>query len=361
MRARRRVIRRSSLDRRRPVVYWLLAALLLVGAIVSALLAIEVGPSARVGRPPFFVIGVFDQPSYSFPKWKSRGINTIINYQSLSGTVPYAQWRAALGHENLYAIRGPQGNPARDARDPRLLAFLQPDEADRIPSERPRADQNYRRWHAAAPTKPIFMNFSGGDVMGAASATYSGLLKDATWVSNDLYPIAGFGAPNWLDLRQPGSNRIGEVLSKLSDWSSGKPQFQVVEASPQGLPGHGAATINGDQLRGTVWDAVFHGVAGIVYFPQALGPSFSFDAAPADVVASMTAVNAELAQLGPVLLQPNLGGAQSVPAPFERIRKRYRGGIYTFTLNFSPVSESLDGASYGPYEMRYAPALARPH
>lgn len=336
-----------------PSLRWLGAGLILILVLVLIGAGVAVFEPARPPRlrrgPRFFVIGVFDQPSYSFGTWKARGVNTVVAYQSLNGTVSFAQWRAALGRYNLYAIRAPEGNPRTDARDPRLLAFLQPDEVDLHPSERHEADDNYARWHSVS-RKPVFMNFSGGQVLSSRASAYAPLLKDADWVSNDFYPVAGYDKPGWLDLRQPTGNPLGQVVSKLTTWSKGKPQFQIVEASPQGLHGD-AASIDGAQLRGTVWNAVFHGVSGIIYFPVQLSPTFSFDATPPDVAASMTSVDSQLRSLGPVLLAPTLPTA--VPSrPFERLRKRYGGKVYTFTLNFSPVAETLDGTRYQPYQMR---------
>ena len=45
--------------------------------------------------PPSFVVAVFSQPISSFPKWKARGINTLVSHEPEGGHVKKSDWEAA--------------------------------------------------------------------------------------------------------------------------------------------------------------------------------------------------------------------------------------------------------------------------
>src|SRR5688572_15701896 len=88
---------------------------------LAALLACGAAPApARAAAPPpsAFMIGVFQQPPYTFTDWRARGVDTIVGLELLSGTVPYSTWRRALDTYGFRAIRPPHGDPRRDAADP---------------------------------------------------------------------------------------------------------------------------------------------------------------------------------------------------------------------------------------------------
>ena len=55
-----------------------------------------------------FPIGVWTQPMSSFDKWKSRGINTLIEYQGDGATIE--QWSQAARDREMYYIRRPLSN-----------------------------------------------------------------------------------------------------------------------------------------------------------------------------------------------------------------------------------------------------------
>ena len=64
-----------------------------------------------IAGPKVFVIGVWSQPTYNFDKWKRRGINTLMNYEGLSGTVSLDQWINAANARGLYQIREWRDDP----------------------------------------------------------------------------------------------------------------------------------------------------------------------------------------------------------------------------------------------------------
>jgi hypothetical protein len=141
---------------------------------------------------------------------------------------------------------------------------------------------------------------------------------------------------------------MGAVLDKLSSWSRGKRQLEVVEASDQGGAHRRAATPA--ELRGMVWHSIIHGASGIVYFPQRVQGGFKFDAMPPRLVAEMTRINRSITRLAPVLL--SRGVRTSAPAPFERATRGRGRRHYTIVLNLSHRAARYHGRRYGPFEVR---------
>jgi hypothetical protein len=309
------------------------------------------GVRYRAQKAPF-IIGVWSQPSYSFAKWRARGINTVVSFESLSGTVPYGDWRAELERQNLYAIRQPQGALAQDARDPRLLAWMHPDEPDITSNNVAPAllQRQYKRWKKAARGLPVFLNLCGPCVMQGNSreSRYRAWISAADWVSNDFYPVTGNGRPDWIDLSRDPQPRMGLVLDRLASWSH-KPQIEIVEASNLGY-GRNPRAATPAELRGMVWHSIIHGASGIVYFPQRIGGRFKFDAAPANIVAEMKRLNRSIARLAPVLL--SRGKRTRAPKPFERAVRNHRGRRYRIVLNLSHQAARFHGRRYRAYEVR---------
>lgn len=301
--------------------------------------------------PPAFPVGVWQQGSVSFAKWRSRGINTIVDTIDLHGAAPFADWESSLACEDLYAIRPPQQSLAQENADRRLLALAQPDEPDIRTAASDQVAGNFRRWKAGAPDKPVLVNFSGDNVYEKPDrkALYERLMGSADWIAEDFYPIALYNRPDWVDLGQTASPPTGSVLDTLQIWAPDKPKYAFIEAS--NIPGPPFRAPTPDEFRGEIWDAVIHGARGIFYY--AGGPRDD-DAIDAGVVAEMTSQHAVLKQLGSMLAAP--AGRRSAPAPFEIATRTYSGTAYTITLNFSHRTASLAGRSFAPYEVSVSPS-----
>ena len=198
------------------------------------------------------------------------------------------------------------------------------------------AQQNYSTWKAADPNIPVLENFAGGYVMGwqgnITPATYQAYAQGADWISSGIYPVDGWARPEDLDVS-------GRTIDRLQSLTNGKPQFAIIESGPQngswlpkGFPGPTAT-----QFRAEVWDSVIHGAQGIIYFPQSLNPTFSYDNTPPDVAAEMTTQDARLTAIGAALVSPidppTLGF--SAASPLEATWRTYGGKSYFIVLNMS--------------------------
>src|SRR3954469_24226582 len=98
----------------------------LITTVIAIVIALNVTAQTRptdggkdpVVQPstPKFIIGVWYQPIDSFAKWKARGINTLVGYESNGNTVSREQWTAAARKAGLSYIIKPTGDPD-DAKD----------------------------------------------------------------------------------------------------------------------------------------------------------------------------------------------------------------------------------------------------
>jgi hypothetical protein len=292
-------------------------------------------PHATAG-PDFFLIGAWSQPRGSFDKWKARGINTMVQYESAAATID--EWTEAAVERDLYMIRRPRPGVVADAGQKNLIAWAHPDEPD-IPSTGHDAAyiaEEYAKWKGVNPDMPIFVNFSGGWVnawQGNLSRSgYAPFIKNTDWISSSIYPVTGWDRPADLDA-------AGKAVDRLEKWSEGKPQFAVLETSdqelawaPKDIPGPTAG-----QFRAQVWDSVIRGAKGVIYFPQKFKPQFSFDNTTPEVAEEMTVQNARLAALSEVLVtSPDPTGVAATAAGPLQVGWRYHEGrAYFIVLNMS--------------------------
>jgi hypothetical protein len=195
----------------------------------------------------------------------------------------------------------------------------------------------------AAPTLPVKLNFVGNFV-GATGAqpTYQSYAHIADWLSHDTYPANN----NQLAGGQL-TDIVGRRADLLHDWSAGKPQMVYIECSDQHLPG--GTNRRGPtpgEMRAQIWDAVIHGVQGVLYFPQRIGGGFSYDnmsVENAELEPEMIANNALLKDLS-----TSPGTRLKVAEPFEACTRTFRGTAHTIVLNLSSQGgkDGADGPIY---------------
>ncbi|HEV8605996.1 MAG TPA: PA14 domain-containing protein [Tepidisphaeraceae bacterium] len=289
---------------------------------------------SSIKQPPFFMIGVWSQPTSLFSRWKGRGINTLMHFEPEGGRVSIDQWTAAANAAGLYMVRKPRDNPADDLNESRLLAWMHRDEPDIHLAKSAELQADHDKWKAIDPNRPILINFAGSDVLdwngGTSEATYKSYLNATDWVSNSIYPVTGWYRPDDLDIS-------GRALDKLEKWSNGKPQFAIIESGPQKLSWMPKDTPgpNPDQFRFEMWDAVIRGAKGIIYFPFSFTPSFRFDNTPPEIDAEMRKQHPRLVEIGPALLSPvdppSIG--MRLPDGLEGSWRIYNGKKYFIILN----------------------------
>jgi hypothetical protein len=130
----------------------------------------------------FFLIGVFGQSAKNPPGpavWSSRGVNTYVGDGDGEQYVSIEEWDSIANANGLKVIRKPSSDPSQDIGNTTLLAWQQPDEPDVEGGNLSGAcapftgqypctllcQSNFQKWRAADSTRPIFVNFSGSDVL----------------------------------------------------------------------------------------------------------------------------------------------------------------------------------------------------
>lgn len=265
--------------------------------------------------PPPFIIGVWYPPAASMPLWKARRINTVIGYEHQSTQVSIDEWSGAAVSNGLFMIRQPRATLADDLKQPNLLALMHIDEPDLKKVDPPVLADLYAQWKKDAPRLPVFLSVSGGGVLFRKTprVVYQQYMDSADWIANDFYPITGWNQPTWIP-------RLGQAVDLCRTLSGGKPQFAFIETSSQQLAWMPKETrgVTPGELRAEIWNAIIHGVKGIIYFPQQFNP-FVYDATPSAVSVELAKQNRLLADLAPMLSQPAnpKGMGVSVPAPWR--------------------------------------------
>lgn len=300
----------------------------------------------------FFPIGVFSQPQDSFVKWKSRGINTIL--ETPQGHDPVS-WDRAAQSAGLYIIRRPMKDPRQDIGRKDLLAWShwdEPDAAGRIAEWTPMFERTAKEWRAIDPNRKIFINFAGPDLSwfttrsDAYSKNYASyyprLLATADWIANDLYPSGG-----WLNQahapRRGDITLIGEPIRILRGMTQ-KPQFAFIEASEierGNVEGARCPTVA--EFKAQIWYALIQGVRGLFYFPAVVGKGgFRFDGSPPEIVEVMTQQNTLIAKIAPLLqaeINPMGFSAEAPSGIAAGWRKNGRNLLYIFVnTSRSPVN-----------------------
>jgi hypothetical protein len=319
------------------------------------------GPGAPAAGAPlpnmpqdYFPLGVFYQPAVaegttSFAGWKGRGINTLIGYESQSGTVTIDDYTAAAMNAGLYLIREPRDDPSQD-RDPNLIGWLQPDEPENRGIDPQVLQDRYSQLKDINSSRPVLINFDGshmvngykGFTFGApkTSDDYAPYIQAADWVAQDIYPITG-----WLNPAAIGVS--GAATATLKTWSGNKPTFAYIETSQQRLftanhPDWPARGPTPAEMRGEVWDAVMHGANGIMYFSQSF-TAFRYDSTPIDVAQEMTKQNMTLTGLASAINSddtPDIAVATFSAGSIEYMTRAYNGVTYLIALNLSADSVS---------------------
>lgn len=311
---------------------------------------VQADSSQSVFLDGFFPIGVFGQPAESFGKWKSRGVNTVLEVPQRHD--PEA-WDKAAQAAGLKVIRRPAADPRRDIGRKDLLAWShwdEPDAAGRIIEWTPLFEKTYAEWKKVDPDRKVFINFAGPDLSwfttrsDAYSKSYSSyyprLIASADWIANDLYPSGG-----WLNDAHKG--RRGDVTLiteplKILKRMTPKPLFAFIELSEiEAGNVEGARCPTAPEVRAQIWLAIIHGARGLFYFPAVVGKrGFQFDGAPAEIVDEMKRQNAAVEKLAAVLQGP-IDPPEFTPraaGPLQLGWRRSKSGWLLIAVNSSTSS-----------------------
>ena len=106
-----------------------------------------------------------------------------------------------------------------------------------------------------------------------------------------------------------------------------------------------APTITGPQIRAAVWSSIIHGARGVIYFNHSFGGSCQSqhllrDSCGAPARPAVTAVNAQITSLAPVLNAPFLDGVTTAANSIDHMTKVYNGQVYVFAASAQAASQT---------------------
>ncbi|GAA2760166.1 hypothetical protein [Actinopolymorpha rutila] len=318
----------------------------------------ENGPCPRPD-PAYFPIGVWLQDPALAPQYQQAGINLYVGLwqgpteEQLTTLAGYGM--SVLADQNDVGL-------GREAAGP-LVGWTQMDEPDNAqplpgggygpPVDPAVIADRYHRMVSADRTRPVLLNLGRGvaddDWIGrgpdASLDDYPKYVGGADIVSFDVYPVAD-GLPLWL---------VAKGLDRLRAWCGrDKIIWNFVETT--NISGNNQVTPH--QFRAEVWMSLIHGSRGILYFVHRFAPEF--DAArllhDPQMLAAVTATNALIHRLAPVLNRPSLPGAVEVTGsdaavPIDTMVKRLTGVTYVFAVAMRDASTVghfvLGGAAAG--------------
>lgn len=284
---------------------------LMFSMLLMPVLLLGVTAQGQTTRPTF-TIGVWQQPTSSFAKWKDLGVNTLVCHADEGGRVSKSAWEAQAAAAGLWFVDYPGENVPAEARQAFRLGFLQLDEPD-LSSHQGKpgftlADLAAVYAKCKATGVPVWLTCAGSafdnqwydgrkfrtDIKADRpfwhSAADGGYMAHCDRVGWDYY------------LWSSGRGGMFEIWRTLMDranaWSGGKPQYLFIETSALGKD----VAFDAAALRAQVWHVVLYcatrgyPLQGIVYFTHEVYPWWrGFDLTSPEVAAAMKQLNAELA------------------------------------------------------------------
>ena len=311
----------------------------------------------RVDNRPFLPIFVWAQPVRNFDFLISLGINTFMGEgaerRAAKDFLDEAQARGAWG------IIHAQEKKWQLKSHPALLCWMFGDEPDmplsgsdgqRLDTPRTLPDEIVKRYQALKAVDeghPVYLNLTASFYEQFArydDETYRRYCQATDIVGYDLYPVTGWGKPEWVPL-------IGKATRKLSDLAGPRvPVWAILECTtklrwvsneklnridrPQGARDF--------ELRSMVWQAIVNGAKGIGYFPHRWEPYKPAEISE-ELQVEMKRTNRQLTELAPVILSPDASEQVECEVmdgnPVDVLTKEYQGRLYFFAVNndFKPV------------------------
>lgn len=304
------------------------------------------GPSADKS---FFPIGVWVQDPAKALQYRRAGINV---YVALWKGPTEAQLHL-LKQAGVFLICAQNEVGLAHKDDPTIIGWMHGDEPDNaqplpegkgwgppIPPEKIVAD--YERLKAADPTRPIMLNLGQGvawdtwygrGVRTNHPEDYAQYVKGCDIASFDIYPVVQekpeVAGKLWY---------VAQGVERLRQWAGDQRiVWDCIECTRIQNPKQQKATPH--QVRCEVWMSLIKGSMGLIYFVHEWQPKFNESAllSDAEMLAAVTQINHQIAELAPALNSPTVADAATVVSkdsnvPVAIMAKRYEGATYLFAV-----------------------------
>ena len=343
-----------------------LAALLSTGPLAPGKTGAPQVPAERVlladGRPArdeFFPIAVWLQQPRNALRFKAAGINLYVGlWQG-----PTEAQLTDLTKAGMPVICAQNEFALSQKTNPIIAGWMQEDEPDNAqalgagkgygpPVLPEKIVQLYQQMRSRDPSRPVLLNLGQGVAfdrwIGRGVRTnhpedYRAYAKGADIVSFDIYP-----AVHHLPEVAGKLEYVATGVERLVSWTGGrKPVWNCIECTHIGNPRVKATPA---QVKSEVWMALIRGSRGLIYFVHQFKPAFKEAALLDDpeMLAAVTAINAQIRELAPVLNSPTIASGVKVKSSDEAVpvavmMKRHKDATYVFAVNLrnKPVRASF--------------------
>ena len=253
----------------------------------------------------------------------ARGMPVLATQNKVGLTSPNRSWIRGWTHQD--EPDNAQWNPVTKKYDPPVTPAV--------------IRQRYEEMRRKDPTRPVYLNFGVGlaDEKWIGRGTRTGRLEDyphyikgADIVSFDIYPIASPPRPEIRGRLE----YVARGVRRLAGWAREKPVWNWIEAA--GIKSGTRPTPA--QIRSEVWMSIIAGATGTMYFVHEFKPRFIEHTVLVDPVlkAGVTAINARLQSLAPVLNSASIAGLlRSGPAGVDTLVKEEGGRLHLFAVNLA--------------------------
>lgn len=325
--------------------------------MISALLMLLALPTAepatalktgKLADPNFFPLAVWLQSPNNAAKYKAAGINTFVGLWR----GPTEEQLAELKKQGISVICSQNAAGREHLSDPTILAWMHGDEPDNAqairgqkgygpPVEPAKIIADYERIKAADPSRPVLLNlgqgvawdnYIGRGVRRNHPEDYAEYVKGCDIASFDIYPACH-------DNKEVAGKLwfVPDGVSRLRKWAGdSRLVWNCIECTHIS---NVKAKATPQQVKAEVWMSLIRGSKGIIYFCHEFEPKFVEAGllADAEMLKAVTAVNAQIQKLAPVLNSPDVSGVLTIESskpdvPVEAIVKRHEGNLYVFAV-----------------------------
>jgi len=211
----------------------------------------------------------------------------------------------------------------------------------KVPRATPDATlEEYQRIKAADPGRPVFMTVTGrfmpifkGWTDEQIATLYPAYAKATDVLGYDIYPIYGWGKPEWIHL-------VHDATVELTKIADGRPVYAWIETSAGGqwVSEANQKPVTPQDIRSEVWMAICGGATAIGYFTHVWKPAYSQFGVPPENVAAMKQINDQLIRLTKPIYAPATKRAISISLgdniPAAMIGRELDGQLYLFAVNY---------------------------
>jgi hypothetical protein len=305
--------------------------------------------TGKLADPNFFPLAVWLQSTGNAAKYKAAGINTYV-----------ALWRgptdeqlAELKKQGIVVVCSQNAAGREHLGDPTILAWMHGDEPDNAqairgqkgygpPVEPAKIVADYERIKAADPTRPVLLNlgqgvawdnYIGRGVRRNHPEDYAEYVKGADIASFDIYPAC--------HENQEVAGKLWFVaggVSRLRKWAGdSRLVWNCIECTRI----HNKTTkATPQQVKAEVWMSIVRGSKGLIYFCHEWEPKFVEAGllADAEMLKEVTAVNAQIQELAPVINSRDSPGLVTIESsrpdvPVEAAVRRHNHNLYIFAVS----------------------------